>query len=267
MKRHYLIGLSLCALLGACGADTSAPTATRPAVTEDTAVPAVVRSPAADGSVQLIFVDPSAEASAEDTALALALLNLGGNLSDDTALVAAANALLGTSGISGSITAPTATTADFAAPAETFDLDDIAVLFAAARVSADPLTETAIARGLSNLLGNDAIAATDILTVPSAASPNPNPTPQPSPTPAPPSPTPSGSPSPIRPTPTPRATPTPRPTVESTPSPSPGTPTPTPAVTPSPTATPTPGCPAPAPNPNPNPNPQPNPDPPPTPPP
>lgn len=157
-------GLSVGVALGACGSDSAVPT---------------VGLPMSDERVALIYENNLNEATLNDTALALALLNLDANISDDSTAIAAANALLGTQSIRGEIAALSAANADYAAAAGTVDLNDVAVLLAAARPTATPLTEAALAGGTTALFGRAVLSANDIRAIPGVTQPPIPPTPSP----------------------------------------------------------------------------------------
>lgn len=111
------------------------------------------------------------------------MLNTGINSPASSTLVAAANALLRDTSIQGEIETPTPASADFADRAGQFDLSDIGVLLATARIDAEPLTSEAIAAGLTALLGGQSFTATDILSIPgSTPTPTPSSSPSPDPT-------------------------------------------------------------------------------------
>ncbi|MEM6446008.1 MAG: hypothetical protein AAF704_05490 [Cyanobacteria bacterium P01_D01_bin.123] len=175
-----LSGLGASVVLVACGSEVSTPTTALPSGTHNAAATRSV-----DGDrTQLIFEDNSTdEATLGDTALALALLNLGGSAPDDATLIDAANFLIGTQQVQGRISAPTPANADFATDAGQFDLKDIAAILAATRSTAAPPNATALVDAINSLFGRDAIDASGIRAIPGVAlPPTGDPTPTPSPT-------------------------------------------------------------------------------------
>lgn len=172
-NRYKTVMLGLCVVLGACGTDTSLPTATTPNVDEQPAIAAASSDAVNRERVELIYENNPEESTSRDGALVLALLNLGEEASDQETLRTAANALLGQVSISGSIEVPTGITADYAETAGQLDLRDVAVVLAAARPLTTPLTETVLANAATALLSSTVLAAEDIRAIPGVSVPAP----------------------------------------------------------------------------------------------
>lgn len=159
LARYGLVsGLGGIAFLGACGQNSSTPLALAPASTS------AATSPAATA---LIFQGDDTSATAVDVALAAAVRNLPETaLGDRQLLATAAEHLLGGNATIEPATIsplPTAASLDFAPPADTLDLADLAVLLAGSNVGGN--NAEAIAAAATRVLGTT-ILASDLRGIP-----------------------------------------------------------------------------------------------------
>lgn len=176
-------GLGVGIALGACGSDSVAPTTLQPqtglaaaesstptpkatSTSPPSATPATRSEEPAGDRVQAIYENNPEEATVNDAALSLALLNLEDDNPDAETLREAANGLLRVRQIAEEIVAPTVASADVAEAAGELDLKDVAVLLAAAQPATTPVTEGGLASDANTLLGETVLSAGDIRTIP-----------------------------------------------------------------------------------------------------
>ncbi|MEM9512472.1 MAG: hypothetical protein AAF978_07325, partial [Cyanobacteria bacterium P01_E01_bin.48] len=166
--KHYRLAICLggIAWIAACGTNSNSPVTLAPS----SATPSITQST----TTRLVFQEGDEGATVTDVALAAAVQNLPVEARDRDTLAAAATQLLRSSTNIDPTTltpVPTATSINFATPADMLDTTDLAVLLAGSLVAEEEAE--AIAAAATQILGEtETVRAEDLLGIPGQTFPD-----------------------------------------------------------------------------------------------